>query len=146
MRINFDEITERRGTSCWKWDIESDILPMWIADMDFKCAPEIIDAFKRRIDSGIFGYTFNSDGWYLSYIKWWRERHHLDIKKEWMSFATGVIPIVTATVQKITNEGDNVVLLTPIYNTFFNLLASALLSTAFFLFILLSFPFFFPVL
>lgn len=120
MVYDFDKLTERRGTRSMKWNVKENELPMWVADMDFETAPEIIKALKDRAGHGIFGYTETDREWENAYISWWKERHAFEIKREWLVFSTGVIPTISSTVRKLTTPNENVVMLTPIYNTFFN--------------------------
>ena len=117
---DFDKVTDRRGTYSLKWDIAENELPMWVADMDFETAPEIVSALVRRAEHGIFGYTVIPDEWYSAYINWWKNRHGFEIKKEWLMFCTGVIPAISSIVRKLTTPNENVLVLTPVYNTFFN--------------------------
>ena len=118
---NFDKLTNRRGTNCFKWDeINEGELPMWIADMDFEVAPAIKEGFKNRIENSIYGYTFLGDSFYESYINWWKRRHHFEIKKEWIVFTTGVVPSISSAIRRISEISNNVVVLTPVYNIFFN--------------------------
>lgn len=120
MKYNFDELTNRFNQDSLKWNVKNDELPMWVADMDFKTAPCIIDALKKRVEVGIFGYNDVSDDWYNAYIDYWKERHNFTIKKEWLMFCTGVVPAISSIVRKITTVGENVLLLTPVYNIFYN--------------------------
>lgn len=92
MKHIFDEIIDRRSTGSLKWDILENELPMWVADMDFRTAPEITDALVRRAGHGVFGYTQVTDEWYQAYQDWWRERYDFAIRKEWLLFCTGVVP------------------------------------------------------
>lgn len=117
---DFDKLTQRRNTESYKWDVEEHELPMWVADMDFETAPEIIEALQRRVAHGIFGYNTIPDNWYEAYIEWWRRRHHIEFKKEWLVFSTGVVPILSSVVRKLTTVGENVLIQTPVYNIFFN--------------------------
>lgn len=116
----FDEEINRRGTESYKWDVAENELPMWVADMDFKTAPEIIDALRKKVDHGIFGYSVVPDEWYDAYMNWWHKRHDFDIKKEWLIFCTGVVPAISSTVRKLTSPAENVIVITPAYNIFFN--------------------------
>ena len=120
MKYNFDELTDRTKESSIKWDVKDSELPMWVADMDFKTPNEVISAFKKRIDKGTFGYTYIDDEWYDAYIYHFKKRFNYKIKKEWLVFSTGVIPTISSAVRRLTEVANNVVLLTPIYNTFFN--------------------------
>ncbi len=120
MKYNFDELTDRRNTNSLKWDVGENELPMWVADMDFKTAPEIADAVIARAKSGIYGYQIVPDEWYKAVAGWWTRRHNFGVKEEWLCFCTGVIPAVTSAVKRITNVGDNVVVQTPVYDIFFH--------------------------
>lgn len=120
MPYDFDTVTDRSGTFSYKWDIAQGELPMWVADMDFRTAPEIIAAFEERVRHGVFGYNIVPDEWRDAYIGWWRERHGVKYSREELIFATGVIPILSSCVRKLTTPAENVVVLTPVYNVFFN--------------------------
>lgn len=116
----FDEIVDRRGTQSYKWDIAEGELPMWVADMDFRTAPEIIEALQKRVNHGIFGYSVVPEEWYDAYIGWWKRRHDFVMDKDWLIFCTGVVPAISSTVRKLTNPAENVIVITPAYNIFFN--------------------------
>ena len=120
MKYNFDELTQRRGSNSLKWDVAENELPMWIADMDFKTAPEITRALQNKIKGGIYGYQIVPDEWYSAVIGWWKSRHNFEIEKDWLCFCTGVVPAVTSSVKRLTSAGDNVLLLTPVYDIFFH--------------------------
>lgn len=120
MKYDFDAINDRRGTYSLKWDVAENELPMWVADMDFRTAPEITEALEKRAQHGIFGYTIIPDEWYDAYINWWRSRHGFEIKREWLVFCTGVVPAISSAVRKLTTPGENVLVQTPVYNIFFN--------------------------
>ncbi len=120
MSYDFDTVRDRRGTDSLKWDVPERDLPMWVADMDFPAAPEIQEAMEEKLREGIFGYNIIPDAWYDAYIGWWKERHGLTIEKEWLIFCTGVIPALSSAVRKLTTPNERVVLLTPVYNTFYN--------------------------
>lgn len=117
---DFDTVTDRRNTGSLKWDVEQHELPMWVADMDFKTAPEITDAICKRAEHGIFGYTVIPDKWYQAYLEWWEKYHGFRMEKEWLVFCTGVIPAVSSAVRKLTTPGENVLVQTPVYNIFFH--------------------------
>ena len=119
MKYDFDTITDRRGTDSLKWDVKENELPMWVADMDFKAAPEIIDAMNKRLSNGVFGYSVIPDEWYDAYIKWWKERHGFEMHRDWLIFCTGVIPAISSTVRKLATADENVVVQTPVYTGFF---------------------------
>lgn len=120
MAYDFDTVVDRRQSDSIKWDCGPNELPMWVADMDFKTAPEIIEAFKKRIDHGVFGYSDYGDEWYSAYINWWSRRHGIEYKRDDLIFCTGVIPALSSIVRKLTTPNENVVILTPVYNIFFN--------------------------
>ena len=120
MRYNFDELTDRRNTHSLKWDVNENELPMWVADMDFKTAPQITETIIKRAEHGVFGYNIVPDEWYGAYINWWRTRHGFKIEKEWLIFCTGVVPAISSIVRKLTTPAENVLILTPVYNIFFN--------------------------
>lgn len=120
MTYDFSKITNRRNTGSLKWDVEDNVLPMWIADMDFETAPEIIEALHKRVDHGIFGYNIVLDDFYKSIQEWWQRRHHFVIEKEWMMFCTGVVPAISSIVRKMTTVGENVLIQSPVYNIFYN--------------------------
>ncbi len=120
MKYDFDKIIDRSNTNSCKWDVLPNELPMWVADMDFQTAPEIIEALIARAKHGIFGYSIVPDAWYEAYINWWSTYHQLIIKKEWLVFTTGVIPAISSMVRKLTTPGEKVLVQTPVYNIFFN--------------------------
>ena len=120
MQYDFDTLTDRTGTGSLKWDIKDNELPMWVADMDFQTAPCVREAIANRAAHGVFGYQIIPDAWYEAYIGWWRDRHGLELQKEWLVFTTGVIPALSSAVRKLTNPAEKVVLMTPVYNIFFN--------------------------
>ncbi|NNU77642.1 MalY/PatB family protein [Clostridium estertheticum] len=120
MRYDFEALTDRRNTNSLKWNVDENVLPMWVADMDFKTAPEIIEAIHEKVCKGILGYTIVPDVWYNSLSNWWERRHDFKINKEWLIFCTGVVPAVSSAVRKMTSVGENVLVQTPVYNIFFN--------------------------
>lgn len=117
---DFNKVINRRATGSLKWNVGEDELPMWVADMDFPTAPCITDAILRKAQSGVFGYQIVPDGWYDAIINWWQSRHGLTIRKDWLIFTTGVVPAITSCIKRLTNVGDNVVTLTPVYDIFFH--------------------------
>ncbi len=121
MKYDFDSVLNRRGTGSLKWDItKENELPMWVADMDFKAAPEIVQAIRERADHGVFGYTIITDEWYSAYVNWWKRRHNFEMEKEGLNFCTGVVPAISSMVRSLTKPGDRVAVQTPVYNIFFN--------------------------
>lgn len=117
---DFDKLNDRRNTCSLKWDVAENELPMWVADMDFMTAPEITAAIEKRAAQGIFGYTVIPDEWYDAYIGWWKSRHGLDISREELIFCTGVVPAISSMVRKLTTPAEKVLVMTPVYNIFFN--------------------------
>ena len=122
MKYNFDEIVPRRGTNSYKWDSagDADVLPMWVADMDFRTAPSVVEALKRRVEHGIFGYVRVPDAYYEAITRWFAGRHGWQIEKEWIIYTTGVVPALSAVIKALTTPGDKVIVQTPVYNCFFS--------------------------
>ena len=122
MKYDFDEIIDRRGTNCVKWDSAENpaVLPMWVADMDFRAAPAIIDALRRRVDHGIFGYTRVPQSYYDAITGWFARRHGWNIDKNWIIYTSGVVPALSAIIKALTVPGDKVLIQTPVYNCFFS--------------------------
>lgn len=125
-KYNFDEIIPREGTNSLKYDARkqvfnsSDILPLWVADTDFKTPDFIVNAIKKRAEHEIFGYTFKPDSYYRSIIGWMQRRHNWSIKKEWISFSPGVVAGLTCAIKAFSNPGDGVVVQPPVYSPFFS--------------------------
>ena len=101
----FENLPDRRKSASSKWMVPEGVLPMWVADMDFPAAPQIIRAIRERLDHGVFGYDEVPDEWYDAYINWWDKRHGLKLNKEGLIFCTGVIPAVSSAVRKLTTPG-----------------------------------------
>ncbi|SMQ81592.1 cystathione beta-lyase [Bacillus sp. OV166] len=120
MTFNFDKMTNRFNTNSYKWDVGHEELPMWVADMDFETSPAIVKAMQKRLNHHIFGYTSVPDAYYHAVARWWKNRHQFNIEKEWIMFCTGVVPAISSIVRKMTNVGDNVLVLAPVYNIFYN--------------------------
>lgn len=120
MKYDFDSLQERFGTGSLKWDVKENELPMWVADMDFPAAPEIMEVITGRVAHGIFGYSIVPDEWYQAYQGWWERRHHFRMERDWLLFCTGVVPAMSSIVRKMTTVGENVLIQTPVYNIFFN--------------------------
>ena len=116
---DFSKMTNRFNTNSYKWDVKENELPMWVADMDFETAPAIIDALHNRVDHKIFGYNTVPDD-YEAYQNWWERRHHFHMEKDWMMFVTGVVPAISSVVRKVTTVGENVLIMSPVYNIFYN--------------------------
>lgn len=122
MKYDFDEIIVRRGTDSYKWDSadNENVLPMWVADMDFRTAPAIVNALRRRVEHGIFGYTRVPDGYYAAVTDWFARRHNWSIDRGWMIYTSGVVPAISAIIKALTVPGDKVLVQTPVYNCFFS--------------------------
>ena len=122
MKYNFDERIDRRGTGCVKWDMapDKDVLPLWVADMDFRAAPAILEAVKKRAEHGVFGYTVVEDDYYDAVISWFRRRHQWHIQREEILYTTGVVPAMSVAVKALTMPGETVIILSPDYNCFFS--------------------------
>lgn len=126
MKYNFNEIIPREGTNCIKYDAlerffgSKDVLPLWVADMDFKTPDFIVDAIKKRTEHEIFGYTFRGDSYYNSIIGWMKRRHNWEIKKEWISFSPGVVAGLTFGIEAFSKPGDGVIVQPPVYFPFFD--------------------------
>ncbi|MFY9214540.1 MAG: MalY/PatB family protein [Tissierellaceae bacterium] len=128
MKYNFDEVIDRRNTDSIKWNqleetygVEG-LLPMWIADMDFKSSKEIIQAIKDRADHGVFGYIYKSDSFYDAIINWVKRRHGWEIKKEWILFVPGVVSGLNIGVRELIGENEKVLVQPPVYPPFFRVL------------------------
>ena len=120
MEYDFDTLADRRNSFSLKWSVAQNVLPMWVADMDFATAPEIRAAIESRAAHGIFGYSVVPDEWYRAVSGWWRARHRLEIPADRLAFCTGVVPALSSAVRKLTTPAEQVAILTPVYNIFFN--------------------------
>lgn len=121
MKYDFDKTIDRRATNSYKWDSAPEgVLPMWVADMDFRTALAIIDALQKRVAHGIFGYTRVPDAYYDAVTSWFSRRHGWDIDREWIIYTSGVVPAVSAVIKAMTVPGDKVIVQTPVYNCFFS--------------------------
>jgi cystathionine beta-lyase len=125
MEYNFDEQINRERTACIKYDLRnevfgnSDVIPMWVADMDFKTPLCVIDAIKKRLDHEILGYTFRTDSFFGSITGWLRRRHGWNVKKEWIAFSPGIVPALNLAVMAFTEPGDKIIVQKPVYFPFF---------------------------
>ena len=122
MKYNFDEIIERRGTHSVKWDESpfADVIPLWVADMDFPVAPAIQEAVRQRAEHPVFGYTLVEDDYYKAIISWFHRRHQWTIKKEEILYTIGVVPAVSVAIKALAMPGEKVLMLSPDYNCFFS--------------------------
>lgn len=122
MIYNFDEPVLRRGSNSYKWDgtEDTEVLPMWVADMDFRTSPAIINALQKRVEHGIFGYTRVPEEYYKAITDWFSRRHDFSISPEWIIYTSGVVPAISAIIKALTVPGDKVLVQTPVYNCFFS--------------------------
>ncbi|MDD3037129.1 MalY/PatB family protein [Bacteroides sp.] len=125
MNYNFDEIIDRKGTNSVKWDgVEgrwgrNDLVPMWVADMDFRTAPFVVEALKKRLEHEVLGYTFTCKEWSESIINWLKERHGWTIREEMLIFTPGIVRGLAFAIQCFTEVGDKVMVMPPVYHPFF---------------------------
>lgn len=121
-KFDFDHLPDRRGTQCVKWDSDADaeMLPLWVADMDFMTAPCIIEALEKRVAHGIFGYTHPGAEYYDAVTGWFERRHGWKFKASDILYTTGVVPAVSACIKALTRPGDGVIIMTPVYTCFFS--------------------------
>lgn len=121
---DFQQVIPRKNTNSMKWDklIEGykrdDLLPMWVADMDFLVSHHITEAISKKLKNPVFGYTFCSDDYYNAVVNWMKKRHNWDIKREWIIFTPGVVPALSYAIRAYSEIGDNVVIQTPVYHLF----------------------------
>ena len=122
MKYDFDELVERRGTDCVKWDESpSDgVIPLWVADMDFRVAPAIQKALQQRVEHGVFGYNIVPESYYEAVISWFRRRHQWEIQRQWILYTTAVVPAMSCVIKALTMPGEKVLILSPAYNCFFS--------------------------
>ena len=116
-QFNFDEIVDRRNTNSYKWDSASasGIIPLWVADMDFRTAPAVQEALMRRVQHGVFGYVRVPDAYYEALINWFGRKHGWLIKRESVIYTSGVVPAISAIIKALTQQGDKVLVQTPVY-------------------------------
>ena len=126
MKYNFDTPIDRKNTNCLKHDLldhffgKTDILPMWIADMDIAIPDFIIDAVKKRAEHPVYGYTAFSKNYFQNFIDWMYKRHGVVIEKEWICFSPGVVPALNMSVLTYTNKNDKIIIQPPVYPPFFS--------------------------
>ena len=122
MKYDFDELVERRGTNCVKWDESpsDDVIPLWVADMDFRVAPAIQNALEQRVAHGVFGYNIVPESYYEAVISWFHRRHQWEIQRQWMLYTTAVVPAMSCVIKALTMPGEKVLILSPAYNCFFS--------------------------
>lgn len=123
MKYDLDELVDRRRSDSVKWDwAEEDVLPMWVADMDFRTAPEVTQALAAKVSTGIFGYHTVPERFLDAIIGWWAENHQFKIEKDWLLPATGVLPSIAAMLRTFIRQDETIILQTPAYNHFFVIL------------------------
>lgn len=122
MEYDFDKIIDRRGTNSYKWDSDAldDFLPMWVADMDFATAPAVVEALRRRVEHGVFGYTRVPAEYYDAICRWFSRRHGWQIEREHIIYTTGVVPALSAVVKALASRGSKVIVQSPVYNLFYS--------------------------
>lgn len=126
MKYNFDEIINRENTASVKYDLRKDIfekedvIPMWVADMDFKTPDFIIKAIKDRANHEVFGYSFRPESYFQSIANWLKRRHNWEISKDWISFSPGIVPAVNMAILAFTEPNDKIIIQPPVYFPFFS--------------------------
>lgn len=123
--FEFDIIVDRRNTGSYKWSVKEDELALWVADMDFPTAPAVRSAIETCAQRGIFGYADIPDAWTQAYVNWWSRRHSFDMDPKWLTFTSGAVAALSSIVRRVTHPAEKVVLLTPVYNVFFNSVVNA---------------------
>lgn len=124
MKYNFDKMINRYNTDSLKWDKtewlfgEKDILPMWVADMDFVSPKPVVDAIIKRAEHGAFGYTVRSNNYFGAFINWMERRHNWTINKRWIRCTPGIMPAISLAIQKFTEPGDKVLIQAPVYHPY----------------------------
>ena len=123
LKHNFDELIDRKGTECKKWDTYADdVIPMWIADTDFKCPQPVVDAMVKRAQHGIFGYPVNVKNFEESIAHWQKTRFGWDIDTDWVEYTPAVIPAIVYAMRAFTEPGDNIVIQMPAYHPFHDII------------------------
>lgn len=120
-KYNFDEIIDRKNTYSYKWDLMKDpeVLPLWVADMDFKAAPAIYEAVNKLAQQGCYGYGVATKEYYDAISNFHKRHYGQHVEKDWILCSTAVVPALTAILQSLSLPGDEVILQTPAYNCFF---------------------------
>ena len=123
---NFDEPDRREGTDCIKYDRREEIfgvkniIPMWVADMDFNTPDFVVESLQKRLKHEIFGYSFRPDEYYVSMINWLKSRHNWNVEKDWISFCPGIVPALNFCTLAYTQPGDSIIVQPPVYFPFFS--------------------------
>lgn len=124
MKYDFNQMIDRRHTQSSKWDNvgkrigNPEALPMWVADMDFPCPAPLVEAVKKRAEHAVYGYSFITPDFYDATAEWMERQHGWKIEKDWVTFATGIVPIMNTMIQEYTDEGDEVIIQQPVYHPF----------------------------
>lgn len=126
MRYDFDKVFPRRGSNSCKWDsaANAEVLPMWVADMDFQVAPKITEALHKRVEHGIFGYTHVPESYYDAVINWFARRHNWNLLPDWIVYLPAVVPALSVTIKALAKPGDNILIQGPVYNHFYSSIAN----------------------
>ena len=119
-QYDFDYTPSRWNTFSLKWDIKPNELPMWVADMDFETAPEVKEAMIKRAEHGIYGYSIIPEEFFSSIQSWWKKRHHVEWKREWMIYSSGIVAAISSIVRRFIKKGDSVLIQSPVFNIFYN--------------------------
>jgi len=126
MRYDFDKVVNRFNTESVKWDLvkekygNKDVIPMWVADMDFEVAKPISEAIKKRASHEIYGYTLKGESYYEAVINWMDRHHNWHIKKEWINYTPGIVPALNYIIRTYANTGDEIIIQTPVYHPFYS--------------------------
>lgn len=118
-KYDFESVIDRNNTNSLKWDLFDDDLPMWVADMDFKVAPQIQEAILKRANHPVYGYTIVPDELFDAYVNWWDSRYDLKMLKEDMVYSVGVMPSISSMIRCLTEENDEILIHSPVYHVFF---------------------------
>ena len=127
MKYNFDEIIDRKNNHATKYNElikkfgVDDVIPLWIADMDFRTAEPVVNAIKKKAEHGIFGYVYRPDEYFESFINWQKKRFGWEPKKELLSFSIGIVPALGALVRQFSEKGDRILIQTPVYSEFYDI-------------------------
>lgn len=128
MKFNFDEVIDRKNSDSLKFDfakekgLPEDVLPLWVADMDFKAPPGVLEALQKSLDRGIFGYSDTGDDYYEIVASWFKKRFDFTYEKEWLIKTPGIVFALANAVRALTEKGDNVIIQPPVYYPFFNVI------------------------
>ena len=125
MKYDFDEVIDRRGTDSVKWDAvkdvwgRDDLQAMWVADMDFRTPPFVMEALRKRLEHEVLGYTFACEEWYTSILAWLQRHHQWTVKREQLTFVPGIVRGQALALLAFTQPHDKVMVMTPVYHPFF---------------------------